>query len=241
MADLMQQARELLAETLDAIADDTRYHALNGEQHDHLREAAAALRAAPEVETLSESDKEVAMAQAVELAQYVEKNAKGGLREAAARFLSLSYAQDVAQRLRGAPTGTDEYLAYLEAAVDEAGFVIKHDGGSLGNSNFRIEPKVPASPSIPLKVFSEGPWVFGETGQQFSGADLDGAAFAAYQQCNAPCAAPEGFVLVPVEPTQEMLDMVCTADGFEPWTDKTMGDVYRTMLAARPQGVKDAT
>ncbi len=49
-------------------------------------------------------------------------------------------------------------------------------------------------------------------------------------------AAPEGFVLVPVEPTQEMLDMVCTADGFEPWTDKTMGDVYRTMLAARPQG-----
>lgn len=52
-------------------------------------------------------------------------------------------------------------------------------------------------------------------------------------------AAPEGFVLVPVEPTQEMLDMVCTADGFEPWTDNTMGDVYRTMLAARPQGVKD--
>lgn len=39
------------------------------------------------------------------------------------------------------PTGTDEYLAYLEAAVDEAGFVIKHDGGTLGNSNFRLEPK----------------------------------------------------------------------------------------------------
>ena len=33
-----------LAETLDAIADDTREHALNGEQHDHLRKAAAELR-----------------------------------------------------------------------------------------------------------------------------------------------------------------------------------------------------
>lgn len=47
MADDMQRAREL-AETLDALADDTRGHSLNGEQHDHLREAAAALRAAPE-------------------------------------------------------------------------------------------------------------------------------------------------------------------------------------------------
>ncbi|KRG39127.1 hypothetical protein ARC78_15020 [Stenotrophomonas pictorum JCM 9942] len=47
MTDDMQRAREL-AETLDALADDTRGHALNGEQHDHLREAAAAMRAAPE-------------------------------------------------------------------------------------------------------------------------------------------------------------------------------------------------
>lgn len=68
-----------------------------------LREAAASLRAAPEVEALSESDKEIALAQAVDLAQYVEKNAKGGMREAAKRFLSLSYAQHVAQRLRAAP------------------------------------------------------------------------------------------------------------------------------------------
>lgn len=38
-------------------------------------------------------------------------------------------------------SGNAEYLAYLEAAVDDAGFVIKHDGGTLGNSNFRLEPK----------------------------------------------------------------------------------------------------
>lgn len=43
-------------------------------------------------------------------------------------------------------SGNAEYLAYLEAAVDDAGFVIKHDGGTLGNSNFRLEPKTqPAS------------------------------------------------------------------------------------------------
>lgn len=39
------------------------------------------------------------------------------------------------------PSGADEYLAYLEAAIDEAGFVVKHDGGTLGDSNFRLEPK----------------------------------------------------------------------------------------------------
>ena len=42
---------------------------------------------------------------------------------------------------RDQASGNAEYLAYLEAAVDEAGFVIKHDGGTLGNSNFRLEPK----------------------------------------------------------------------------------------------------
>lgn len=45
----------------------------------------------------------------------------------------------------------------------------------------------------------------------------------------------EGYVLAPINPTQEMLDVVCTADGREPWTDKTMRDTYQTMLAARPE------
>lgn len=65
--------------------------------------------------------------------------------------------REAAAALHAAPTGTDEYLAYLEAAVEDAGFVIKHDGGALGDSNFRLEPKVPASSSIPLKACSEGP------------------------------------------------------------------------------------
>lgn len=43
-------------------------------------------------------------------------------------------------------SGSLEYLAYLEAAVDAAGFVVKHDGGSLGDSNFRLEPKLATDP-----------------------------------------------------------------------------------------------
>lgn len=72
------------------------------EVRDSKRNIGAWNRRVQPVEALSESDKEVALAQAVELAQYVEKQAKGGMREAAARFLSLSYAQDVAKRIRPA-------------------------------------------------------------------------------------------------------------------------------------------
>jgi len=47
-------------------------------------------------------------------------------------------------------------------------------------------------------------------------------------------AAPEGFVMVPVKPTPEMLAAVGNgADGLK-------RRIWRGMLAARPQGVKDA-
>lgn len=45
-------------------------------------------------------------------------------------------------------------------------------------------------------------------------------------------AAPEGFVMVPVEPTQEMLD----AGGVR--SDAAKRRMWAAMLAARPQGVK---
>ena len=37
-------------------------------------------------------------------------------------------------------------------------------------------------PDAPLSVFSKGPWGFKETGQDFSGAELDEAAFVAYRE-----------------------------------------------------------
>lgn len=51
------------------------------------------------LESLTESEKDVALGQAVELATYVERQAKGSMREAAQRFLSLGYAQEIARRL----------------------------------------------------------------------------------------------------------------------------------------------
>jgi len=48
-------------------------------------------------------------------------------------------------------------------------------------------------------------------------------------------AVPEGWKLVPVEPTKEMLDAVCSSDGYEPWTDGTMTETYKAMLAAAPE------
>lgn len=53
----------------------------------------------PEGEPLSESEKDIALAQAVELAEYVERQAKGAMVDAAKRFLSLPYAQELGKRL----------------------------------------------------------------------------------------------------------------------------------------------
>lgn len=47
----------------------------------------------------SESDKDIAVAQAVEFAEYVERQAKGEMAKAAKRFLSLPYSQEIAARL----------------------------------------------------------------------------------------------------------------------------------------------
>lgn len=57
----------------------------------------------PEGEALNESDKDVALAQAVEFAEYVERQAKGAMVDAAKRFLSLPYAQELAKRLATCP------------------------------------------------------------------------------------------------------------------------------------------
>lgn len=39
----------------------------------------------------------------------------------------------------------------------------------------------PPAPQEPLHVFSKGPWLFEETGQRFTGEELDAAAFEKYR------------------------------------------------------------
>jgi len=83
---------------------------------------------------------------------------------------------------------------------------------------------------------------------EYAKAEMDGVASAvrlgshdtdpeflavAAALCAAP-ECPEGFVLVPVEPTQKMLDAAgIGANGLK-------RRMWELMLAARPQGVKDA-
>lgn len=55
-----------------------------------------------DAERLSESEKDVAVAQAVGLAEYVERQAKGTMALAAKNYLSLPYAQKIAAILKDA-------------------------------------------------------------------------------------------------------------------------------------------
>lgn len=58
------------------------------------------LEAAPEIDIDRLKEIEVAVAQAVEFAEYVEGAAKGAMVERARHFLSLPYAQELAVRLQ---------------------------------------------------------------------------------------------------------------------------------------------
>lgn len=51
-------------------------------------------------------------------------------------------------------------------------------------------PSAPVGVDKPLPVFSAGTWTYSETGQAFSAADLDEAAFVAYRDHLAPQPAP---------------------------------------------------
>lgn len=83
------------------------------------------------LEALSESDKDVAIAQAVVLAEYVVSAARGSMVERAQRFLSLRYSQEIAARLRQA----DELHGALEALF--ASYKMHADSGDGGN--WRVE------------------------------------------------------------------------------------------------------
>lgn len=103
MNDIKKRARELLAaEYRKGGANPAACDLLAGRASWPNQMALNAIVAAltpTEREVLSESEKDVALAQAVEFAEYVERQAKGAMVDAAKRFLSLPYAQELARRL----------------------------------------------------------------------------------------------------------------------------------------------
>jgi hypothetical protein len=58
--------------------------------------------------------------------------------------------------------------------------------------------------------------------------DALGSPRAAHEAITA--LAFDGFVIVPLKPTQAMLDEVCSSEGYEPFTDKTMTEIYSAMI-----------
>lgn len=107
-----KRARELLASEYEKAGETVFADRARKGRYDNdpdLRAIIAALTP-PEGEPLSESEKDIALAQAVELAEYVERQAKGAMVDAAKRFLSLPYAQELAKRL----TPPEGYVAAPE-------------------------------------------------------------------------------------------------------------------------------
>ena len=101
----------------------------------------------PEGEQLSESDKDVALAQAVEFADYVERQAKGAMVDAAKRFLSLPYAQELAKRLTPpegyvlVPVKLTEKM--LDALYSAEGDMSDDDMDDLWKQVLAARPEVP--------------------------------------------------------------------------------------------------
>lgn len=90
---------------LDVIDECAGKQLMTRDRCARLRKAADTIRALLAerdalAEGLSDTEKNVALAQAVEFAEYVERQAKGAMREAARRFLSLPYSQGVEKRLK---------------------------------------------------------------------------------------------------------------------------------------------
>lgn len=100
---LEQRARELLAAECKKPCSYDEAHIPTRHAHAAIKAALRLSAGANAVEQLNESEKNVALGQAVKFAEYVERQAKGGMRDAAKNFLSLPYAQKIAARLARAP------------------------------------------------------------------------------------------------------------------------------------------
>lgn len=84
----------------DGMPQGKCYSLIQLESYAAARVAEATAKLSSALEELDETDKDIAVAQAVEFAQYVVDHAKGRMVEAAERFLSLAYSQEIATRLK---------------------------------------------------------------------------------------------------------------------------------------------
>ncbi len=77
----------------------------------------------------------------------------------------------------------------------------------------------------PLPVFSDGPWIFTETGQKFTGDELNVEAFCRYRNALLAAPVPYGFGHLPQVATEDMQDNMRTALIDQGWTSDSAGEV----------------
>lgn len=97
--------------------------------------------------------------------------------------LQVQYPATYGQYLRHPADGPKTSIR-TEAEIDTARRMIAAAlaaGQATAAQGFRDGVVYAELPDAPLPVFSKGPWTFKETGQSFSGAELDEAAFVAYR------------------------------------------------------------
>lgn len=103
------------------------------------------------------------------------------------------------------------------------------------------QPEQQGAGAVPLSVFSEGLWVFRETGQEFSGKDLDAAAAAAYAVYRDALAARQSVGQEPVawmDPDgSRVLTAKAKADASSAYRTATAG--YSVPLYAAPPAQVD--
>lgn len=77
----------------------------------------------------------------------------------------------------------------------------------------------------PLPVFSDGPWIFSETGQSFTGDELNVEAFCRYRNALLAAPVPHGFGHLPQVATEDMQDNMRTALIDQGWASDSAGEV----------------
>lgn len=77
----------------------------------------------------------------------------------------------------------------------------------------------------PLPVFGDGPWIFTETGQKFTGDELNIEAFCRYRNALLAAPVPYGFGHLPQVATEDMQDNMRTALIDQGWTSDSAGEV----------------
>ena len=114
--------------------------------------------------------------------------------ESRRKFLSAWICDWTAHKLSVRPTPSVPVAYMTRDGIVASRRQVETNTASTIASGFTIPlytaPPAPSVPDMPLQIFDNGPWIWKETGESFTGTDLDAAAFAKYRDLLAATAPP---------------------------------------------------